>query len=199
MRHLIGWQNLKRWSYLGSSMCLYRPLLGMRNLFAFMVDLSFLNLSAPNTWNLWLSAKPNLGVSPRKTSTSKKMEISCQPLKVFNNEYCFFVTVPDCSRYHSNHQKESYIELSLGTSKISSTNLLLLKEGGWTDCFRSTQQLMAKSCTKDIISGKSKIDKSHLMKLNDAEGIPKLLNEYGCQVLCLKMVRNKLDDHISLV
>ena len=58
---------------------------------------------------------------------------------------------------------------------------------------------MAKSCTKDIISGKSKIDKSHLMKLNDAEGIPKLLNEYGCQVLCLKMVRNKLDDHISLV
>ena len=27
--------------------------------------------------------------------------------------------------------------------------------------------------------------------------ITKLLNEYGCRVLCLKMVRNKLDDHSS--
>ena len=58
---------------------------------------------------------------------------------------------------------------------------------------------MANSSTKDTISARSKIDKSHLMKLNDAEGITKLLHEYGCRVLCLKMVTNKLDDHSSPV
>ena len=63
-----------------------------------------------------------------------------------------------------------------------------------------TKQLMANSSTKDTISARSKIDKSHLMQLNDAdEGITKLLHGYGCQVLCLKMVTNKLDDRTSPV
>ena len=168
MRHLIGWQKIEvmvvsRFKYVFVPSSVRHE----KFLFAFMVDLSFFNLSAPNTWYLWLSAKLNLGVSPRKTSTSKKMEISCRPLKVFNNEYCFFVTVPDCSRYHSNRQKESYIELSLGTSKISSTNLLLLKEGGWTDCFRFDQLNNWWLIHAQRTPGISKMDKSHLMKLKE--------------------------------
>ena len=173
--------------------------------------------STNNTRKLHNTVNGNVGLA-RKTSTSKKTEktelCNCQPLKVFNNEYCFFVTVPDCSRYHSNHQKEqSYKELSLGTSKMSSpmkkdrqtmgyaTSSAASQARGMNRLFqvRPTKQSMANSSTKDTISARSKIDKSHLMQLNDAEGITKLLHEYGCRVLCLKMVTNKLDDHSSPV
>ena len=144
--------------------------------------------STNNTCRLHGRVNGNRGFH-RKTDTSKKMEKTelcrCKPLKVFNNEYCFFVTVPDCSRYHSNHQKESYHEFVLDSSKMSA----LVKKDRETRMgyatssaaaqargakrlrqhLAPTQQSMANSSQKDMISARSNTDKSHLLGVDDAE------------------------------
>ena len=125
----------------------------------------------------------------RKMETSKKMEKTelcrCKPLKVFNNEYCFFVTVPDCSRYHSNHQKESYHEFVLNSSKMSAlmkkdqqetmgyatSSAAAQARGAKRLCqhLAPSQQSMANSSQKEMISARSNTVKSHLVGVDDAD------------------------------
>ena len=127
---------------------------------------------------------------------------SFQPLRIFNNDHCFFMEASKHCRKHINHTKKDFAELTISSGVFSDAIEKDRRIMGYATPSGSSQasglrklhnvdrtkQAVSNAAVKDTVNEESSTDRKVLRELNDADGCrDHLVQAHKCKVLLLKL------------